>query len=401
MKRARDWHVAVVVENLPLGVDTRLRKQVRDMVDAGFRVSAITMRDPSNASYGQLPGVRLLQYRPPRESSSTIGYLREYLTAFCWAALLTAKERMRGRIDVLHLCQPPDIYFPLAWAMKWAGSRIVVDQRDLMPELLAQRSSAAAPRLIMRVLHWLERRTQSVADQTICVNDYLRDRLIAAGAEPTRVSIVRNGPVVARAREARPDPTLLRGHAHLVCWAGRIGRQDRVDIVLDVADVVVNDLGQKDCAFVVLGDGECLDELRDLAVRRGLDDWVSFTGWLTEADVFAHLVTADIGLDTSLQVEVSPVKAMEYMALGLPLVSFDLQETRRICEGAGVFVQPFALAKAIVGLLADPAERARLGETGRNRVDAELAWERQRPAYLAAVGPQDHDAPGEPPRGQP
>ncbi len=89
-----------------------------------------------------------------------------------------------------------------------------------------------------------------------------------------------------------------------------------------------------------------------------------------------------------MQVEVSPVKVMEYMALGLPVVCFDLPESRPLGEGAGVFVEPGdvdALAASVVALLDDDVERERLGVEGRRRITEELAWERQTAVYRRAV----------------
>ncbi len=386
-RRAVARHVVVVVENVPLGVDTRLRKQVRDLLAAGHRVSVVTMRDDDNAVYRDLPGLRVLEHRPPAQAAGALGYAREYLVSFCRASALVCRLRSRGRIDVLQVCQPPDIYFPLCWLMRCLGSRIVVDQRDLMPELLAARYERP-PRTMMRILGWLERRTQRVAHHTLCVNEYLRDRLVDAGAPSDQVSIVRNGPVLAHVQRSAPDPTLKGPHRFLVCWAGKMGKQDRVDLVVRAAECVVRELGRDDCGFALLGDGECVDELRALTERLGLQRWVSFPGWLPEDRVFRYFATADLGLDASLQVEVSPVKAMEYMAFGLPLVCFDLQETRRIAVDAASFVAPGdvdALARMIVALLDDPEARSRLGRVGRERVRDELAWERQTPVYLDAI----------------
>jgi glycosyltransferase involved in cell wall biosynthesis len=380
-------HVVVIVENVPLGVDTRLRKQVRDLLAAGHRVSVVTMRDDDNAVYHDMPHLRVFEHRPPAQAAGALGYAREYFVSFCRASALVCRLRSRGRIDVLQVCQPPDIYFPLCWLMRWLGSRIVVDQRDLMPELLAARYERP-PRTMMRILGWLERRTQRVAHHTLCVNEYLRDRLVDAGAAPDHVSIVRNGPVLAHVQRAAPDPALKGPHRFLVCWAGKMGKQDRVDLVVRAAEYVVRELGRDDCGFALLGDGECVDELRALTDRLGLQSWVSFPGWLPEDRVFSYFATADLGLDASLQVEVSPVKAMEYMAFGLPLVCFDLQETRRIAVDAASFVAPAdidALARTIVALLDDPDARSRLGRVGRERVRDELAWECQTPVYLDAV----------------
>jgi glycosyltransferase involved in cell wall biosynthesis len=385
--RRAPLHVAVIVENVALGVDTRLRKQVDDLLAAGCRLSVITMRDDDNARYRDVPGLTVLEYPAPSQPSGPLGYAREYLQSFAWAGTFLLRLRLRGRIDVLQLCQPPDIYFPLARLLRWGGTRVVVDQRDLMPELLTDRY-AEPPALMLKALHWLERRTQRVADHSITVNAYLRNRLIGAGASPDAVSVVRNGPVLARVDQAVADPALRGEHANLICWAGKMGRQDRVELVVQLAERMVRELGREDCGFVVLGDGECLEELRELTRERGLERWVSFPGWLPEATVFAYLATADVGIDTSLQVEVSPVKVLEYMALGLPVVCFDLQESRLLAAGAGVFVPAGdvdGLASAIIGLLDDPSARKLLGDTGRRRITEELAWERQTSVYLRAI----------------
>jgi glycosyltransferase involved in cell wall biosynthesis len=377
----------MIVENVPLGVDIRVRKQVRDLLAEGYQVSVITMRAPENAPYRGLAGLTVLEYPPPPEPNGALGYVREYGLSLLWATALVARLRRRRGIDVLQLCQPPDIYFPLARMLRWLGARVLVDQRDLMPELLAARYSRPSAKM-MTALRWLERRTQRVADHTLCVNGYLRDRLIGAGADPARVTIVRNGPSLARVDGAIPDPTLKADHRFLCCWIGKMGRQDRVDLLLHAVAHLVHRLGRTDCGFAILGDGECLDELRALSSELALDPWVTFPGWLPEHQVFAYLASADLGVDTSLQVEVSPVKVMEYMAFGLPFVSFDLQETREIGAGAAVFAQPgdeVGLAGEIDALLDDPTRRRELARIGRRRVSEDLAWERQSCAYLQAL----------------
>lgn len=380
-------HVLIIVENIPLCADHRVRKQVDTLLAAGYRVSVITRRDPGNAAYRRMPGLTVLEHPPPPEPGRAIGYLREYGAAFIRAAALSAAVRLRDRVDVVQLCQPPDIYFPLAHVLRWSGATVVVDQRDLMPELFTARYG---PRRtgVLASLRWLERRTQHVARYAITVNDYLRDRMVQAGARPERVAVVRNGPVLARVAAARPDPALRAGFDYLCCWVGKMGRQDRVDLLLDAIAELVRSGGRRDCRFALLGDGECLDELRTQATRLGLDPWVAFPGWLTEPEVFTYLASADLGLDTSLQAEVSPVKAMEYLAFGIPVVAFDLPETAPLVRGAGVVVPPGDLrgfAAQTTALLDDPARRRGLGSVGRGRAAGELCWERQAEAYLAVI----------------
>jgi glycosyltransferase involved in cell wall biosynthesis len=395
-------HVAIVVENVALGVDTRLRKQVDTLLEHGCRVSVVTMRHDDNAPYRARAGLRVLEYAAAPDGTGTLGYVREYAVAFLRSSWLLVRLRLRHRIDVLQLCQPPDVFFPVAWLLRLTGARIVVDQRDLMPETLASRT-ARPSRLLTAALRVLERESRRVAHHTITVNGFLERRLeeVAPGAP---VTVVMNGPVLARADRARFDPTLRRGEQFLVVWAGKIGPQDRVDLVVRLAEEVVHRRGRDDCRFVVLGDGECVEQMQELTRELGLEDHVGFPGWLPEEQVFAYLATADLGVDTSLQQEVSPVKAMEYFALGLPLVCFDLQETRLLAGEAAELVPPGdvpALATAVLGVLDDPARRLLMGRCGRAIVERRTAWERQVPRYLAAVGPDGTGLPSAGPSGTP
>jgi glycosyltransferase involved in cell wall biosynthesis len=380
-------HVLIVLENAPFGRDRRVRKEVETLLGAGYRVSVVTQYASENDECRVWPGLSLIDYPPPTQPQGLLGYVREYAVSFAWAAWLTGAARVRGPVDVLQFVQPPDIYIPLARLHKLFGSAVLVDQHDLMPELFAARGGSGA-RPITVLLRWLERRTQRVADHTVCTNDYQRKRLIGAGGAPERVTVVRNGPVLDRVRATAPDPFLKGDATYLCCWVGQMGRQDRLDLALHTVNHLVRELGRRDVRFVFPGAGECLEETRALSSDLGLDPWVSIPGWVSETAVFSYLATADVGMDASLQQDVSPVKVFEYMAFGVPFVSFDLQETRSVGGGAGAYVPPDdvpALARELDLLLGDPGRRARMGRVGQARIRDDLAWEHQGKKYLEVV----------------
>ena len=379
--------VLIVVENLPMGIDHRVRKQVNDLLASGYEVSVVTRKDPANARYRELPGVKVLEYPAPGEPRGKPGYVVEYGVSLAWATAGCLAARLRGRVNVVQFCQPPDIYFVLGWVLRGLGAKVVAEQRDLMPELFAARWDQPSP-AIMSMLRWLERRTQRVAHHTLCTNETARRRMIGAGAAPGRVTIVGNGPVLSRVQAAAADPAVRGQHKFFCCWIGMIGRQDHVDLLLRGIAHIVRGLGRTDCGFAIIGDGECFEEARVQAARLGLEAWVEFPGWVPEEKVFSYLASADLGLDTSLQDEISPVKVIEYMAFGLPFVAFDVRETRAIGEGASVLVAPADIesyARQVVALLDDAPRRSEMGEIGRERVRADLAWERQSAAYLDVI----------------
>jgi glycosyltransferase involved in cell wall biosynthesis len=200
---------------------------------------------------------------------------------------------------------------------------------------------------------------------------------------------VRTGPDPERLRRSPAFPELRRGRRYLVAYIGVMGPQDGVDNVVRAADVVVNQLGRDDIAFTLIGSGDCFDELVALRDELGLAGHVEFTGRAPDELVKRILSTADAGLSPDPLNPLNDLstmnKTMEYMAFELPVVAFDLRETRISSGEAGVYVQPNDVreyAKAIVELMDDEPRRLKLGQLGRERVERELAWSYQERAYL-------------------
>jgi glycosyltransferase involved in cell wall biosynthesis len=135
-----------------------------------------------------------------------------------------------------------------------------------------------------------------------------------------------------------------------------------------------------------------------------LEDYVTMPGFVVDDELSAYLSTADLGLcpePLNPLNEVSTlVKVMEYMAFELPVVAFDLKETRLSADGAAVYVRPNdtkEFAAAIAALLDDPDRRAAMGQAGRRRVEEVLAWPHQAPVYVALFDQLTRGGPATPP----
>ena len=379
-------HVLLVVENVALARDHRLQKQASTLASHGYRVSVICRADPGNRRY---PGVRVYEYRPPVDGVSKLGYVREYVYSWLMAAYLTLKVFRLEPFDAIQVGGPPDIYFGLGAPFKLLGRRLVVDQRDLSPELYEVRYRKRDG-LMYRTLCWLERRSARIADRVITVNQTFANLMNARGdLPPGKVTLVGNGPILSEMRRLPARPDLKNGKRFLCCWVGFMGPQDRVDLAVRAVDHLVRVIGRKDCHFAFLGDGEERVACEKLATELGIGDWVTFTRWVERQMVSTYLSSADLCLETNLEEIIAPVKVMEYMVFGLPFVSFDLRETRAMAGEAAAYVESgdiAGLARQINRLLDDPPRRAEMGRMGRQRVEQELAWDRQESAYLEVFG---------------
>jgi glycosyltransferase involved in cell wall biosynthesis len=149
--------------------------------------------------------------------------------------------------------------------------------------------------------------------------------------------------------------------------------------------------GRDDIQFVFMGKGDSTDELVALTAELGIAEMVTFTGRVPDEVVAEVLSTADLGLSPDPLNPLNDVstmnKTMEYMAFELPVVAFDLKETRVSADSAAVYVEAndvAAYARAIAELLDDPERRREMGMLGRKRVEEVLAWQHQAPRYVGA-----------------
>lgn len=382
--------VLIIVQNLPVPFDRRVWLECQALTRSGYEVSVVCPKGRDDPSYHVVDGVSLYKYRPYAPGGGKLGFITEYVYSFLATARLTLKARRSGRFAVLQACNPPDIFWPIALALRAVDrTKFVFDHHDLCPELYQSRFPDG-PKLPYRGLRALERRTHRAANHVISTNGSYREIAISrSGKRASDVTIVRTGPDPRRLKRGPADPAQRRGRKFLAAYIGVMGPQDGVDIVVRAAGIVVHDLGRDDIAFTLIGSGDCFDELVALRDELGLAGHVEFTGRAPDELVTSVLSTADVGLSPDPKNPLNDLstmnKTMEYMAFELPVIAFDLRETRVSAGDAGVYVTPndvHEYAAAIVKLVDDEPERARLGALGRTRVEQELAWSHQEHAYL-------------------
>jgi glycosyltransferase involved in cell wall biosynthesis len=383
--------VLILVENLPVPFDRRVWQEACTLRDAGWVVSVVCPTGKGfEKRYELIEDVAVYRYRLPIEASGALGYALEYGVALFWSFALSVRVLTTRGFDVIHACNPPDLFFLVGGLYKLFGKKFVFDHHDLNPELYEAKFGRRD--FLHRLLLKLEKWTFRTADVSIATNESYRDIAIERGGmDSERVFLVRSGPSLERLRIQPAEEKLKRGRRHLVGYVGVMGRQEGIDLLLHAVRVVVHCYARKDVHFGLVGGGTSLEELRALARELGVADYVTFTGRVPDGELLAMLNSADVCVNPdracALNDKSTMNKVMEYMALGKPVVQFDLTEGRRSAGEASLYAKPddpVDLAAKILELLDDPARRARMGALGRARVERELAWRHQAPRLLAA-----------------
>jgi glycosyltransferase involved in cell wall biosynthesis len=388
---AMQKRILILVENLPSPFDRRVWQEACTLRDAGYGVSIICPTGKGCEKKHELvEGIDIWRYGLPKEGSGALGYLVEYGAALFFTFILTFKVLLKQGFDVIHACNPPDLFFLIGGFFKLFGKKFVFDHHDANPELYEAKFGRRD--LLWKAMLWLERLTFRAADVSIATNhSYRRIAIERGGMDPDKVFVVRSGPSLERLKIVPPVEALKKGRRYLVGYVGVMGKQEGIDYLLRAAAHLVHGLGRTDVHFGLVGGGTSLDEMKALAHKLGVADYVTFAGRVSDGALLAMLNTAEVCVNPDVANEMNDIstmnKVMEYMALGKPIVQFDLNEGRFSAQRASVYARrndALDLAAKIVELLDDPARRADMGAFGRRRIENELEWRHEAPKLIAA-----------------
>lgn len=384
-------HVLIIVENLPVPFDRRVWMEATSLRDAGYVVSVIC---PTGKGYEErfeiLDEIRVHRHPLPPEGAGAFGYLREYAHALFWEFRLARQVRRERPIDVVHICNPPDLLFLVAgWQKLFGGARIVFDHHDVNPELYVEKYGRRD--LFFHGLRLAERLTFAVSDVALSTNDsYRAIALERGGMDPDDVFVVRSAPDLQVFQPVQPDPAFRHGRQHVVGYVGVMAEQDGVDLLLRSIGILVHERGV-DVQLQLIGGGPALDDLKSLASELKIDDHVEFAGFRQGQDLLRRLSSCDVGAapdpPSDYNSKCTMNKVLEYMALGLPVVQFDVKEGRASAEDASMYAENDSIASfaaKLERLLLDEEMRARMGEVGRKRMEDRLEWRHSVPTLLAA-----------------
>jgi glycosyltransferase involved in cell wall biosynthesis len=383
--------ILIIVENNAVPFDTRVWKEATSLQKNGYDVTVLCPRAKGcSEPYELLEGVHIYRHPAAKEGNSLAQYLFEYGYALFWEFFYTIGIYFRRGFQVIQGCNPPDNIFLVAAPYKLLGVKYIFDHHDATPELYLSKYEKEG--LFYKFQVFLEKWTYRFSDVVMATNEsYKKLATTRGGLAPEDVFVVRNGPDLKTFNPVPPNPALKYGRPFLVGYVGTMSIQEGLDILLDIA-LYIKNMGRNDVHFTCVGGGPGLPALRQMVQDKNLQDMVNFTGRVSDEDLLEVLSTADVCVNPDKPCEMNDIstmiKIMEYMALGKPIVQFDLKEGRFSAQDASLYSdtknQVPDFAKNILWLLDHPEERKRMGEFGRKRVENELSWEYSVKGLLAA-----------------
>jgi glycosyltransferase involved in cell wall biosynthesis len=371
-------------------VDTRVRREAEALVERGDEVDFICLRTPSLGDRRSLNGVALhpVMRFDYHDGARPRDYVRRYLI-FHLAALVRVLElQVRRRYDVVHVNTMPDSLVFSALGAKLLGAKVVLDVHDLMPELYASKFGLDETHWVIRLLLAVERRSIAFADRAIAVHRPHLEALVRHGNPAEKFTILMNvpDPALFRPRAAAPQPSPF-----VLIYHGTVGSRHGLDVA--VRAVALARRAVPGLELRIIGDGDYFPRVRALVEELGVEDSVRLDQRFIEIEALLPTITeASVGLvpilDDPFTQYMLPVKLLEYVALGIPVIASDTRTIRsHFDEDMVCFAAPgdaTDLAAKIVALHGDPERRSRLAACAHRFNDAHN-WDREKARYLALI----------------
>ena len=381
--------ILIVVENLPVPFDRRVWMEAMTLRDAGYNVSVIS---PTGKGYDKeyeiIENIHIYRHNLPPEQSSVYGYFREYSSALISEWRLANKAYKSHKFRVFHACNPPDLIFIVAvWFRLFYGVKFLFDHHDLTPELYESKFNKRG--FFYQCMRWAERCTFALASKVISTNESYKKIAIERGKmKQEDVQIVRSGPDLDKFKPVNINRKLFNNRKYMVGYLGVMGEFDGVDHLIRAAEILIKN-GRNDIHFCLIGSGPCFEDLNKLSIDLGISEFIEFTGRICDTEMIERLSSCDICVDCDplnpLNDKCTMNKVLEYMALGRPIVQYDLTEGRYSAQQASVYAEPNNindLATKIEELLDNEIMRKQMSEIGLKRMTEDLEWKHQKPNLL-------------------
>lgn len=396
--------IAILVQNLPVPFDRRVWQEALALRDAGADVSVVC---PASTGYPvgdhELEGITIRRFDMPAEASGVLGYVREYGVSLWRMHKELKRLRKGGAFHVVHFCNPPDLLALVALPQKLtSGAKLIFDQHDLGPELVVAKRLRLGKLFVAVARSW-EWMAYRAADHVIATNESYKRVAMSRGRKgPDSVTVVRSGPRKEWILPGEPTDKWSNGRDFQVGYVGVIGKQEGIDYLLEAARILVFE-ERLSVQFCLVGSGTEVQNLVEQVKLLGLGEHVSFLGRLPDAELRSVLSSSDVCVNpdevNELNDKSTMNKILEYMALGKPIVQFEVTEGRFSAQDASAYARPNdsrSFAEELKRVLLDKRLASEMGDFGRKRFEEELCWEKQTPrlvrAYQSAMGEEHANA---------
>lgn len=346
-------------------VDARVRREAETLVARGMSVDVICPWTPCLGGQRSIAGVHIhtAGTLAVQHELSPLAYISRDVAFVVRAALAAVRLHVRNRYDVVHVSTMPDYLVAAAALPKLLGAKVVLDVHDLVPELYAAKFGVDESSPTIKLMTFVERCSVRFADRALAVHRPHLEALLRHGNRESKFSIVMNTPDTRfLARREKPPPS----GPFVLLYHGTISRRHGLETAVRAVEIARQTYD--DIELLIVGEGDDVERVKGIVDARGLGEAVRLEGLRPIEQMAPLFERASAGIvpivDDPFTRYMLPVKLLEYVAVGLPVISSETPTIRAYFDETMVaFVRPgdvADLAAKIIALRRDPGLRESL-----------------------------------------
>ncbi len=366
------------------------------LAGSGHAVDVLCLHLPDQAPSETLNGVNVVRLPETRhQGAGAVAYLKEYARFFFLAGRELLRRHRRAPYALVQVHNPPDALIFATLPLKLARVPVLLDLRELMPELFMSRFALARGSVIVRLLTWLERAACAYADRVYVLHDRHRRIMAGRGIPPGKLVQVMNCPDErifdpAQAGDGRTAEGVRTDGRFVVIHHGGIMQRYGVDLLVRAVAQVRPEIPE--VRLELYGAGDYRPTVERLVAELRLGDIVRFHGQQPIEQLPAAIRAADVGVAPMRQDVFTdcglPTKLLEYVSLGVPAIASRTATTADYFDESMVLLfEPGNAADLAARLLAvyrDPAAAQARAAQAR-QFTARYNWRGESATYLQAV----------------
>lgn len=372
-------------------LDTRVRREVDCLTEAGHAVDVICMSRPGEPSLERRGGVRIYRVPLRRRRRGILVYVVEHLLFLAGAGALCGFLHLRRRYDVVQANSVPDSVVFAALVPRLLGARVLLDLHECVPEFFATKFGVGMRHPVVRLTEVVEQASIRFSHRAVTCTEQMREVFARRGASPEKIEVVLNS-ADERIFDAERYPSRPREADRFELIShGSIEERYGLDTIVRALALLRDELPS--LRLKIYGEGSYEPFLRDLVRGLSLEERVDFSdGYVPLEELLGAIANADAGL-VAMQRDVFRDlthcnKMFDFISMRTPAI---VSRTRAVeayfddsCFQFFTADDEHDLARAIRELEANPELAERLVEHAA-AVNEPYRWTHQQTIYRAVV----------------
>ena len=374
--------------------DPRVRREAMALVEQGYPVDIICLRDQGEPGRETVNGVQV--YRLPvsrHRGGGFLVYLTEYLTFFFLSFWKTTTLFFQKRYKVIQVHTIPDFLVFCCLVPRLFGCFVILDMHEVMPEFFADRYNLSTYHPIIKILKLIERVSTCFASHIITVSNTLKEIFVARGVPMEKITIIMNVPSakIFNTKTRKIKPRILDSQSVFT-----LAYHGLLSDIYDLSGTIkaIKELKSKvpGIKFLVIGSGPKENDYKKMVKELQLEKEVVFAGRIPQENIPAALSEVNLGVvplkNADLTQLAFPTKLVEYVALGIPVLTADRKTIKKYFDDTALcFYDPAdekSLAECLAGLARDPEKRNNLVKNASKCYDA-ILWDKMKARYYDLI----------------